>query len=88
MHKRKCISASVLIDKEHRVYLFSNSDETKFLKEAAWHQGIQAALVQVNEAVVSVESEWDFSFARIVICVAVGYFAACEAEVNIGDIRC
>lgn len=71
-----------MVGKSPLVYVFFNTNEVKFLSEAAWLCGMQASLLHMDAALVSMESEWDFSFGRIDSCVTVGCFAAGEARVK------
>lgn len=64
-----------MLDKRHRLYVFVNTDEVRVLRDTAWLCWTPAALVQMNEVLAPVKSEWNFSFARVDTFLAVGYFA-------------
>lgn len=77
----KCTTVSAflqacMIDIRIQAYVFFNTDEVKFLRNAAWLRKTRAALVRMNAVPVYL------SFARKDSCVAGAYFAARKAAVK------
>lgn len=71
-----------MIHKRHCAYVLNATDHMGISPEADWLRRIRTALVKMNAILALVESKCDFSFPRMESCVAVGYFAAHEAEVE------
>lgn len=71
-----------VIDEKPRIYIFFDIDVVKCLMEAAWLRRTRALLFQMNDIPALVEWKWDFSFARMDNCEALGYFARRETYVK------